>query len=100
MSGIGKYLGREIKQVHIFNLKGTFQGLYAAQSWCKANGYSYGSTSVNRMMGGDYPVAMLKGKYDLPQKWGNFDKEDKARVDGVMVSVDFREGEVRIYIFN
>lgn len=89
-----KYLGREIKEEHSFKINGTFQSLYDAQSWCYKNGYSYGSMSK------DEPIALKYGPYDLPQKWKNFDNEEIALIDGVIISNDFREGEVIIFIFN
>ncbi len=84
---------REIKQEIIFKEKGTFQSMYAAQSWLHSNGYSYGSGSVGN------PVAIRDGAYDLPQKWKNMDDEDKASVDGIMTSTDWREGEVKVIIY-
>lgn len=95
-----KYNGRVIKEEHSFKVDGTFQSVYAAQRWCTENGYSYGSSCKDRKTGGNCPIAIRKGGYVLPQKWIHFDKEDKSLVDGVIVSNDFREGEVIIYIFN
>lgn len=94
-----KILGREVKETYTFKEKGTFQSMYAAQGWCSKNGYSYGSTSNNRLTGAKEPVALRKGEYDLPQKWYNFSAIHKLWADGVMMSNDWREGEVKIYIF-
>lgn len=76
-----------------FKESGTFEGLYAAQKWLKENGYEYGSLC------GHDPVAITKGIYDLPQKWINFNKLEKSLVDGVMLSTDFREGEVTVILY-
>ena len=73
--------------------------MYAAQGWCSAHGYSYGSSSKNRKTFANEPTAIMKGEYNLPQKWYNLSKEEKQSVDGVMVSNDWREGTVTIYIF-
>lgn len=89
-----KYLGRGVKEKIDFKKEGTFESLYAAQRWCTENGYSYGSLSR------DQPVAIQKGDYDLPQKWPNMSAEGRKHADGVMVSTDFREGPVTIYVFN
>lgn len=88
-----KYLGREVKNKITFSVLGTFQSLYAAQGWCHENNYEYGSLCRDKL------VAMQLDRYDLPQKWQNMDAEDKAAADGVMVSNDFREGSITIYIF-
>lgn len=87
------FLGRHIIASHHFKLKGTFESHWAAQGWCSSNGYSCGSSDVGQI------IALRKGEYDLPQKWKNFDKEDKESIDGVMYSTDRREGETTIYIF-
>lgn len=89
-----KILGREIKETYTFKEKGTFQSLYAAEGWCSKNGYSYGSLD-----GHSNPIAIRKGKYDLPQKWHNFSESEKKSVGGIIDSNDWREGEVKIYIF-
>lgn len=68
--------------------------MFAAESWLKSQGYSSGSTTH-----GYQPVAIMKGEYLLPQKWHNFTREDKAMIDGVMISTDWREGEVKIILF-
>lgn len=89
-----KYKGRIIKTEKRFNVSGTFESLYAAEKFLSTNGYSYGSLCRNE------PVAIRKGEYDLTQKWKNFTKDDEAAIDGVMVSYDFRNGEVVVYLFN
>lgn len=89
-----KYLGRIVKEKHKFNVKGTFESFYSAQAWCAANGYEEGS------MCSPMPIAIMKGEYDLPWKWKNLTKKERSIVDGVIVSNDFREGEVIVYIFN
>lgn len=37
---------------------------------------------------------------NLPWKWKNMNAKERNSVDGVIVSNDFREGEVIVYIFN
>jgi hypothetical protein len=85
---------RKIKEEKLFKVEGTFESLYAASKWCHDNGYSYGSLCRNE------PVALRKGEYDLPQKWKNMYAYQKKSVDGVMISYDFREGEVKVIIYN
>lgn len=86
--------GRKIKEEKVFNEPGTFKSMWAAERWLSENGYSFGSTTH-----GNNPVAIRKGEYDLPQKWNNFTKSGKASVDGVMVSSDWREGSVKVILF-
>lgn len=93
MSGVKKYLGREVKQEHSFNVKGTFKSYYAAIAWCTRNGYEDGSMCYPE------PIAIMKGEYNLPQKWKNMTLAQRKSVDGLIVADSFREGEVRIYIF-
>lgn len=74
---------------------GTFSNYYKALGWLKENGYRFGSMS--------WPfreIAVVKGeKYNLPQKWKNMSKEQRNQVDGVIFSHDYREGEVKIILF-
>lgn len=90
----GKLLGREIKEEHVFNGRtDTFGNYYDAIRWLRGNGYSSGSTDCGLL------VAIRKGEYDLPQKWKNFSQEERASVDGVIKSSDYRDGLVSVIIF-
>lgn len=102
MSEIKKktYNGHIIKEEKTFEPDGrTFGSYYQATGWLHENGYSYGSSAVNRSGGGIIPIAVQKGKYSLPQKWHNFTQEDKAKCDGVILSDDSREGYSKVLIF-
>lgn len=85
---------KTLKETKVFENKGTFKALWAAEGWLKSNGYSYGSTCVPYK-----EVAIVRGEYNLPQKWKNMDKEQRRSVDGVMVSNDYREGPVIVQLF-
>lgn len=91
------YLGREVKEQETFKVEGTFESLYAAQSWARSKGYVYGSLCV------DAPVALRKGQsfseYDLPEKWKNMSNEDIKSIDGVIKSRDYRDGSVTVILF-
>lgn len=91
------YLGREVKEQETFKVEGTFESLYAAQSWVRSKGYVYGSLC------GDAPVALRKGQsfseYDLPEKWRNMSDEDIKSIDGVIKSRDYRDGSVTVMLF-
>lgn len=84
--------GRKIKEEKTFDVPGDFESLHAAETWLHENGYNYGSNCR------DEPIAITKGLYDLPQKWKNFDKADKAQCDGVILK-SFREGPCKVIIF-
>lgn len=73
----------------IFDQKGDFEALYAAENWCTANGYSYGSLCR------DMPVGLLKGDYSIA-KWKNLTAKEKKELAGTMESKDFRNGPVII----
>lgn len=92
------YLGRKIMVQQNFTKKADipFNALYQAQSYLEGLGYSYGSLAVTSSPN----VAVRKGEYDLPQKWHNLDKEDIAFIDGVIRSLDYREGSVTVILFN
>lgn len=86
------YLGKRIKEVHEFNVEGTFQSFYSARSWAVNKGYEIGS------MDGFNPIAIMKG-YDYIAKWHNISRKEREMLDGVMISDYFREKPVTILIF-
>ena len=90
--------GRKVKSEQTFDRvkEQTFGAYYAACAWIEDNGYSYGSMDAGR---GGNPIVIQKGSYTLPQKWHNFTKEDKQKADGVMIAGDWREGAVRVILF-
>lgn len=73
----------------------TFGAMWKAQSYLRELGYSFGSTCTPSPF-----VAIQKGPYTLPQKLYNFDNEDIAKVDGVIYSTDYREGNVEVWFFD
>lgn len=88
------YLGRKITWEVTFNKRtDDFGNYYDAINFLRDSGYSSGS------MCGDMPIALVKGCYNLPQKWRNFSVLDKKDIDGVMIG-DFRNGVVKIYFFD
>ena len=92
------YLGRKIHTQQNFTKKEDrpFDAFYQAQSFLNDLGYSYGSLAVTSSPN----IADRKGDYDLSQKWHNLDKEDVASIDGVIRSIDYREGVVTVMLFN
>jgi hypothetical protein len=64
----------------------------AAREFCAGKGYSIGSLC------GHDPVALILGKDILVAKWKNMTGREKAYVDGLITSPDFREGPVTVKI--
>jgi len=44
-------------------------------------------------------VAIVKGEYDLPEKWKNMTVDQRRSVDGVIISYDYRNGPVEVIIY-
>lgn len=86
------WMGREVESRLVFKEIGTFESYYKAKGWLNDNGYSYGSTSTARTVG------IMLGNYGI-QKWHNLSADDIRELHGVMVSDDFREGEVEVILF-
>ena len=72
----------------VFDQKGTFEALHAAQRWLRERGYSYGSTCAC------CPVGVLHGDY-LIAKWRNLTRQERAELDGALDG-DFREGPLTL----
>ena len=71
----------------------TFGAMYVAEKWLSDNGYSSGSTDLNSY------VPIVKGEYDLPQKYRNLNKAGIECLAGVIHSIDYREGVVEVRLF-
>ena len=72
----------------VFDQKGTFEAMYAAERWCRDNGVSFGSSCAMS------PTGLLRGEYRIA-KWRNLSAKERAQLDGTM-SGDFRNGPVTI----
>lgn len=70
-----------------------FLAWYKAQEYLATFHYVWGS------MDGDNPVGFMLGVYRAPQKWHNLDKDDKFKLDGIIISDDFRHGDIKIIFF-
>jgi hypothetical protein len=89
-------LRREIHESKEFMISNEdFGNLYSACQFLIDNEYSYGSMSRQ------LPIPIQLGSdYKLHQKWYNLSEGEKKNVDGVILSDDFRNGTVKILIFN
>jgi hypothetical protein len=89
------YLDREILYTEDFPANGTFQAFYSAEARLKDLGYQVGSMCRQE------PIGFADNeKCSYVAKWYNIGREDRGRLDGVMLSNDFREGSVQIIFFN
>ncbi len=69
-----------------------FKNIHTASDRLRDEGYSLGS------MCRDEPIAFAKGERYIA-KWRNIGYEDYPKMDGVLMSSDFRNGEVTIVYF-
>lgn len=91
------YNGRGVKEEKIFykspNLD--FGALYEATAWLNSKGYNEGSLCM------DEPIGFVQGgyrSYGLPEKWKNMTKTDKKKLSGMMLSDNFRNGNVKVVL--
>jgi len=69
----------------------TFSAINKAETILKEEGYTVGS------MCRDEPIGFADAKkYERIAKWYNLDSNDKKKLDGIITSTDFREGDVKI----
>jgi hypothetical protein len=89
------YLGREITRRDNVKVEGTFASVYEAEKRLREMGYTIGS-----MCGGDPIGFACNEKYDYISKWHNMRQDEHKKLDGVMISNDWREGGVEIIWFS
>ena len=92
MQTIEKLHGHEGESVEEIAVSGTFSSVNEAMRILKERGNEIGS------MSGDQPIGFAKG-YGYIAKWYNLSKSDIEKLDGVLISNDFREGSVKIVTF-
>ena len=87
------YLNRPVVHEVSFPAGGTFDAIGKAEEYLKDLGYTRGSMSR------DEPIGFAQG-VDYIAKWYNIPREDKAKLDGVIIpEPEFREGGVRSLFF-
>ena len=88
------YLGREITRRDNVTVEGTFASVSEAEDRLRKMGYIIGS------MSGNQPIGFADGEqYNYISKWYNMTSEEHNKLDGVMISSDWREGSVEIIWF-
>ncbi|MEY2703512.1 MAG: hypothetical protein RLY43_2151, partial [Bacteroidota bacterium] len=88
-----KEMGKTVQTIVKFPACGTFGAINKAEEQVQSLGYSKGS------MCRDEPIALVKGDCHIA-KWYNISQSEYNRIDGLLISKDFREGAVTLYIFN
>ena len=92
---IAKELGRTIKSTVNFTSDKDFQAFYHAEEFVKKLGYCTGSMERNA------PIGFVKAdKCDYISKWRNMTHKEHVKLDGVLLSDNFRHGKVVVVIFN
>lgn len=87
------YLNRPVVHEVSFPASGTFSAITKAEEYLKDLGYARGSMSREE------PIGFAQG-VDYIAKWYNISREDKAKLDGVIIpEPEFREGGARILFF-
>lgn len=76
-----------------FKVDGDFGAFYAAEKWCKDNGYSVGSMERER------PIGLAKDA-SYVSKWCNLSGSDKKILDGVIAEGSKRNNDVTVIIFD
>jgi hypothetical protein len=71
---------RKIALKKVFDQPGRFESIHAAYYWCRAEGFS-----VGEMQSGS-PSGLKRGDWRI-EKWRNLDRDDLAKLDGLMVEV-------------
>lgn len=88
------FLGRKVKSEKTITRgpNTEFGALYEATDLLQREHHGVGS------LDGNNPIAVKKDLYYL-KKWHSLSKEDKDKLDGVLVSSDFRNDSVKIIFF-
>jgi hypothetical protein len=90
------FLGRKVKGEQIVPAgsgKVEFGAALEAQMLLNNKGYFVGNIDESN------PIPFTYDDFALCQKWSNLSKEDKAKLDGVLVSEDFKTKYVKIIFF-
>ncbi|HRZ18724.1 MAG TPA: hypothetical protein P5136_01590 [Methanofastidiosum sp.] len=84
---------REVDRIEKYPAHGTFEAISDVRASLRKRTYCVGS------MASTEPIAIAKGKDILISKWHNIGPEDANRIDGVILSEDFREGDIYVLLF-
>ena len=101
---LSKELGKKIDSVRTIYGKGfdeknneidSFSAVNEAERLVKVEGFTKGS------MAGDMPIGLVKKSKGIGYiaKWYNINREELKHLDGVLMSNDFRNGDVHIVVW-
>jgi hypothetical protein len=74
-----------------------FSAFYAAMRWVHSLGFDTWTLSGDDPIGIVRTVGGLAGKSVSGRKWRNLDEDEIAALDGVLVSDDWRNGDVGVW---
>jgi hypothetical protein len=84
-------IGKTMTFSKVFAGTSSFDAVNDAEAWLAKHGYSYGYMEQNA------PIGISK-VFRRISKWYNMTTEDHRQLDGAMVSDDFRDGSVTVYL--
>jgi len=87
-----KACGKKVAEVIYFPATGTFEAFRKAEEVVGDLGYTIGRMCM------DKPIPFAKNVSYIA-KWFNIAPEDRNRIEGGLISSDFREGAVSLVIF-
>ncbi len=89
-------IGKTVNHMMVFQASSqqSFVALRQAEQALRERGYSYG------VLCGDEPVALLNTRGRRIAKWKNIDPSEYPLLDGMLVSDDFRDGNVSLVLFS
>ena len=85
-----KLIGKEIENQITITSNKTFGALTTAEELIESRGWSHGRCEL------DKPIPFIKEKEIYIAKWTNIEPHEYNRIDGILLSNDFREGSVTI----
>lgn len=86
--------GRPIREEKIFEEEGKWAGKEAAEVWLLNRNYTIG-----KMCPSSDCVPIIKGTSHYDKTWKQLTQSDKAIIDGVMTSSDYKNGSVKVILF-
>jgi len=88
-------LNKSAKTVHHFSFDGTdFSAYHEAEKFVKRAGFKMGS------MCEDYPIALSANpNMEYIGKWRNIDRTEWNKIDGLMISTNFRNSHVAVVFY-
>ena len=92
---VAKSISKEIQFTMLFKSTGqSFKSFYEAEDTAKEFGFTVGSMARNE------PIGIAKASaVDYVAKWYNIPSEARKELDGVLLSTDFRDGDVELVFF-